>query len=110
MGMKTTELKHHEETKNVQLAFARDVKALAGVMEEIGNHFCDNSKDLLVLDSRDLSSANLQSEKSPEHTCRCRCSRMTAPCSLDCLLHLKHEMEIWRSSRQFESRHKEEEE
>ncbi len=55
MRTKTTELKHHEETKNVQLAFARDVKALTSVIKEMGNPFCDDSKDLLVLDNRDLA-------------------------------------------------------
>ena len=50
--MKKSELKHHEQTKHMQIAFTQDVKALAGFMEEMGNPFCDDSKDLLVLDSR----------------------------------------------------------
>jgi hypothetical protein len=53
--MKKTEFKHHEQTKHAQIAFARDVKALTGVMGEMGNPFSDDSKDLLVLDSRDLA-------------------------------------------------------
>ena len=50
-----TDFKHHEQTKHKQLAFARDVKSLSGVMREMGNPFCDDSSDLLVLDSRDLA-------------------------------------------------------
>ncbi|KAJ8406772.1 hypothetical protein AAFF_G00296880 [Aldrovandia affinis] len=53
--MKKTELKHHEQTKHTQVAFARDVRALTRVMGEMGNPFCEDSKDLLVLDSRDLA-------------------------------------------------------
>ena len=52
---KKTDFKHHEQTKHKQLAFARDVKSLSGVMREMGNPFCDDSSDLLVLDSRDLA-------------------------------------------------------
>ena len=52
---KKTEFNHHEQTKHTQLAFARDVKSLSGVMREIGTPFCDDSSDLLVLDSRDLA-------------------------------------------------------
>ena len=52
---KKTDLRHHEQTKHTQLAFARDVKSLSGVMREMGNPFCDDSSDLLVLDSRDLA-------------------------------------------------------
>ncbi|KAJ8394095.1 hypothetical protein AAFF_G00049000 [Aldrovandia affinis] len=53
--MKKTELKHHEQTKHTQVAFARDVRALTRVMGKMGNPFCEDSKDLLVLDSRDLA-------------------------------------------------------
>ncbi|KAJ8405691.1 hypothetical protein AAFF_G00316710 [Aldrovandia affinis] len=53
--MKKTELKHHEQTRHTQVAFARDVRALTRVMGEMGNPFCEDSKDLLVLDSRDLA-------------------------------------------------------
>jgi len=109
--------KHHEQTKHTQVAFARDVRSLTQVIGEMGNPFCDDSKDLLVLDSRDLAdpavintvreieklgqeqhdscvheelvnqtkpitdpikrttslfSADLQSEISQEHSCKCR--------------------------------------
>ena len=52
---KTLDLRHHEEAKHVQRAFARDVKRLANTIEEMGNPFTENSNDLLVLDSRDLA-------------------------------------------------------
>ena len=53
--IKKTYFRHHEQTKHTQLAFARDVKSLSGVMREWGNPFCDDRSDLLVLDSRDLT-------------------------------------------------------
>ena len=34
---KKTDFRHHEQTKHSQLAFARDVKSLTGVMREMGN-------------------------------------------------------------------------
>ena len=52
---RTNNLRHHEESKHVQLAFARDVKSLANTIEEMRNSFTENSSDLLVLDSRDLA-------------------------------------------------------
>ena len=52
---RTHNLRHHEESKHVQLAFARDVKSLANTIEEMRNPFTENSSDLLVLDSRDLA-------------------------------------------------------
>jgi len=47
--------RHHEQTKHVQTAFARDVKSLTDTISEMGNPFCENTVDLLTLDSRDLS-------------------------------------------------------
>jgi hypothetical protein len=46
---------HHEQKEHVQMRFARDVKALIGVMEEMGNPFNELSDDLLVLDSRNIA-------------------------------------------------------
>ena len=42
--------RHHEQVPSVQKAFAKDVKNLIGVIEEMGNPFCEDSADLLVLD------------------------------------------------------------
>ena len=44
---RTHNLRHHEESKHVQLAFARDVKSLANTIEEMINPFTENSSDLL---------------------------------------------------------------
>ncbi|KAK3737220.1 hypothetical protein QZH41_001820 [Actinostola sp. cb2023] len=54
---KTTDFRHHEEAKHMQVAFHRNVKSLTDVIEEMGNPFGDNSGDLLVLDSRDIANA-----------------------------------------------------
>ena len=40
---------------SLQLAFARDVKALAGAIEDMGNPFGEKGSDLLVLDTRNLA-------------------------------------------------------
>lgn len=50
-----TDIRHHEQTKHAQMAFARDVKALAGAIEDMGNPFGERSSDLLVLDTRDIA-------------------------------------------------------
>ena len=49
----TSNLKHHEDTKYVQVTFAKDVRAL--VIEEMGSPFTEDSVDLLVLDTRDVT-------------------------------------------------------
>ena len=45
---------HHEQVHSVQKAFAKDVKSLIGVIEEMGNPFCEDSADLLVLDTKEI--------------------------------------------------------
>ncbi len=52
-----TDRRHHEQKKHAQMAFARDVKSLSGIIEEMGNPFSENSSDLLVLDSRNIADA-----------------------------------------------------
>ena len=52
---KMTDTRHHEQTKHAQMAFAQDVKALAGAIEDMGNPFGEKGSDLLVLDTRDLA-------------------------------------------------------
>lgn len=38
----------------VQKNFGKDVKALVTVIEELGNPFTESSKDLIVLDSKEI--------------------------------------------------------
>ena len=51
---KLLETHHHEQTKGNQVIFLKHVKGLVEVMEEMGNPFMEESKDLLRLDSRDI--------------------------------------------------------
>ena len=44
--------KHHEQTIVVQTSFAKEVKDLVEVFEDIGNPFKDDSGDLLTLDTK----------------------------------------------------------
>ena len=39
----------------MQMAFARDVKALSEAIDEMGNPFSEESSDLLVLDNRNIA-------------------------------------------------------
>ena len=48
------ETRHHEETPSVQNTFARDVRSLVVVIEELGNPFEEDSQDLLVLDTKEI--------------------------------------------------------
>ena len=41
--------RHHEEVPSVQKAFAKDVKSLITVIEEMGNPFCEGSAHCIVL-------------------------------------------------------------
>ena len=50
-----TGILHHEQTKHAHMVFVRDVKSLHRAMGEMGNPFCDESNDLLVLDNVDVA-------------------------------------------------------
>ena len=45
-----SDLRHHEQTKSVQVTFFNQVKALSNLITEMENPFTDDSNDLLVLD------------------------------------------------------------
>ncbi len=47
--------RHHEQTGSTQKTFFNQVNALSSVIEEMGNPFTEESGDLLVLDTRELS-------------------------------------------------------
>ena len=49
-----TVTRHHEQTKSIQVTFAQHVKSMVEVIEEMGNPFEEESKDLLRLDTRDI--------------------------------------------------------
>lgn len=49
------EVLHHDQTASVQKAFRKNVCSLVNVMEELGNPFEEESKDLLVLDSKEIA-------------------------------------------------------
>lgn len=49
------ETRHHEETPSVQNTFARDVRSLVAIFEELGNPFEEDSQDLLVLDTKEIA-------------------------------------------------------
>ena len=49
------ETRHHEETPSVQNTFARDVRSLVAVIEELGNPFEEDSQDLPVLDTKEIA-------------------------------------------------------
>ena len=51
---RTSETRHHDQTKSTQVTFAQHVKSLVGLIEEMGNPFLEESKDLLRLDTRDI--------------------------------------------------------
>ena len=52
---------HHDQTKSTQLTFAQQVKNLVQVMQQMGNPFLEESKDLLKLDTRDIVDAAVAS-------------------------------------------------
>ena len=48
---KKTERQHHEQCKSTQKTFFNQVKALSSMIEDMGNPFTDESKDILVFDT-----------------------------------------------------------
>ena len=51
---KGPDILHHEETKAMQMAFHKQVKALHATITGMGNLFKEASQDLLVLNSRNI--------------------------------------------------------
>ena len=45
---------HHDQTASVQNAFRKDVCSFVNVMEELGNPLEEDSKDLFVLDRKEI--------------------------------------------------------
>ena len=50
-----TILRKHDQSRSVQVAFHKNVKALVDVLTEMGNPFLEKSEDILVLDSKDVA-------------------------------------------------------
>ena len=48
------DIRHHEQVPAVQRTFAKDVKSLIHVIEEMGSPFLEDSADLLALDTKDI--------------------------------------------------------
>ena len=46
---------HHDQIPSVQSAYAKDVRSLVSVIEDLGNTFQEESTDLLVLDSKEIA-------------------------------------------------------
>lgn len=53
------DLRHHEQIKGVQNTFWNQVNAVCSTIEEIGNPFADQTRDLLVLDTRDIADSKV---------------------------------------------------
>ena len=49
------EKQHHEQTREIQTTFKKDVTALVDVIDDMGNPFQEESVDLLVLDSKNIA-------------------------------------------------------
>ena len=47
--------RHHDQTPSIQTAFAKDVRSLVSVSEDLGNPFEEESTDLLVLDTKEIT-------------------------------------------------------
>ena len=45
---------HHEQTTTFQKKFIKDVKALTGMINELGNSFKETSQDLISLETKDI--------------------------------------------------------
>ena len=57
----STSYKHHEQSRGVQVAFDRDVKALVETFNELGNLFLEQSTDILVLDTKEIADSAMTS-------------------------------------------------
>ena len=56
---KGPDVHYHEQVKSVQEKFQAQVRALVETMETLENPFKEDSDDLLVLDTKEISSDNV---------------------------------------------------
>ena len=64
-----SDMQHHEQTKEMQEAFKKDVTALVDVIDDMGNPFLEESADLLAIDSKNLANAAvIQTVRSIENS------------------------------------------
>lgn len=49
---------HHDQEPSIQAQFARHVRAMVDTFEELGNPFIEDSKDLIVLDTKEVIGDN----------------------------------------------------
>ena len=54
LSHKADDVRHHEQVPSIQAAFAKDVRNMLSVMDELGSPFLDDSKDLIALDTKDI--------------------------------------------------------
>jgi len=47
--------RHHDQSASVQSTFVKDVQSMVNVMEDFGNPFQEESPDLLVLDTKEIT-------------------------------------------------------
>ena len=55
------ESKHHEENESWQKLFVKDVHSLTSSIEELGNPFEEDSKELLTLDTKQIADISVRS-------------------------------------------------
>lgn len=56
---KENELLHHESTNSAQASFAKNVRQLVSVFEEMGNPFLEESGDLIAIDSINIADTDV---------------------------------------------------
>ena len=52
-------VQHHDQTPSVQTTFAKHVRSLVAVIEELGNPFQEEGQDLIVLDTKEIADASV---------------------------------------------------
>ncbi len=67
---------HHDQRHGTQTAFMTNVRSFVSTVEEMGNPFLEDSKELLSLDTRDIMSASvIECLKSLEKTGKSQCKK-----------------------------------
>lgn len=59
LSNQANDIRHHEQQPGVQCAFTKDVTSLIASLEEMGNPFCEEGKDLIALHTRDIMDSSV---------------------------------------------------
>ena len=76
--------RHHDQLPSIQATFATDVRSLVSTIEDLGNSFEEESTDLLVLDTKEITDQmSVEAVRKAQQICQEQFTAFTKACLID---------------------------